>query len=224
MRLYKTTKKVLKISPNAEKFLNGLTANSFDRPQNAFLNIHGRIIATFDQFKINNDEFLIVLEKDLVPAVLEHLDKYARLSKSTIEEKPFNVYFNLDQDYKPGAEQYTIPQKKGELVLTERVLKAEVEEGEFRLFRLKNNIPLQGVDFRDEFLLNINETDFVSFTKGCFLGQEPVAKVHNRSKPTWVLRVKYERDCSEEEKQKMTSKTLDPAVNEMTGFVFVKNI
>lgn len=217
MRIYKTTKQVLKITPFGEKLLNGLTANSLDKPQNAFLNIHGRIIATFDQVRLNADDFLLVVEKDFVAAVKEHLDRYLKLNKSSLETKAFNVYFNLDADYSAEAGEYKVSQKQGELVLTEKSLGVSVTEEEFLAFRLQYQIPVLGIDYRDEFLLNISETDFVSFTKGCFLGQEPVAKVHHRSRPTWKLTVKREEDCSEEEKQKMTSRLAG------TGFVFVKN-
>ena len=91
------------------------------------------------------------------------------------------------------------------------------------MFRLKNRIPIQGVDYNDDMVLNVDEHDFVSYTKGCFLGQEPVAKVHNRSKPTWKLAVRYEDELSDEEKAKMTSKILDPQTKRAMGFVFVRN-
>ena len=72
-------------------------------------------------------------------------------------------------------------------------------------------------------MLNVSATELVSFTKGCFLGQEPASKVHNRSRPTWQLMVKYTHECSEEENNKMTSRVLDPDTNNMMGFVFVRN-
>jgi folate-binding protein YgfZ len=64
----------------------------------------------------------------------------------------------------------------------------QVSEQEFTQYRLQQNLPLQGIDYQpDEFILNVDSGQFVSFTKGCFLGQEPVAKVHNRSKPSKKL-------------------------------------
>jgi len=71
--------------------------------------------------------------------------------------------------------------------------------------------------------LNVSENDFVSFTKGCFLGQEPIAKVHHRSRPTWKMVVRFEDESSVEEKVKMTSKTSDPGTGRILGFVFVGN-
>ena len=223
MRLYPLDKAVLKLRPQPIPFLNGLTSNEMDAAHNAFVNLHGRIIATFDQLKINDEEFLIVLEKPFLSAVLEHLDRYRRLAGVTIETVEAQVYFDLDADTSLNTDDYVLAQKKGRLIVTKRVLSPNIREEEFTLFRLANNIPLQGKDYTDEFLLNINETDFVSFTKGCFLGEEPISKVHNRSKPTWLLMVKDQDQCSDEEKQKMTSKAMDPKSQRTLGFVFVKN-
>lgn len=223
MRLYKLEKAVLFFKNNAAQFLNGLTANTLDKPQNAFLNIHGRIIATFEQLKLSDDEVSIVLEKPFVNDVLDHLERYAKLGGVKIEQTSHNVYFDLDGDAPKEKDDYCIAHKKGRLLITTRSLVSNVSGEEFNLFRLKNSIFVHGVDYKDEMLLNINEVDFISFTKGCFLGQEPVSKVHSRSKPTWKLVAKYEDECSEEEQVKMSSKTLDPSAGRYLGFVFVKN-
>lgn len=223
MRLYKTTKKVLSITPCPQAFLNGLTTNSLDKPQSAFVNISGRIIATFDQIKISDEKFLLVIEAAFVPSVLLHLERFARLSKAVISEENLLVYFDLQGLYHPTPAEFVIAQKCGQLVLTDNNLSSEVSDEEFTRFRLKNNIPLLGVDYKDEMILNVSETDFVSFSKGCFLGQEPLSKVHHRSKPTWKLAVKVQEDCSPEEKEKMTSKAVDPLNGKVYGFVFVAN-
>ncbi len=224
MRLFKLDRVVLCIKDNASQFLNGISANSLDKTNNAFLNIHGKIIATFDQIKVGEEEFFILIERPFVEDVLNHIDKYARLSKTKIEKKDqFRVYFDLQNDYPLAQGEYTIPQKKGQLMITTKDLSSHVSQEEFTLFRVKNHIPIHGIDYRDEFLLNVSETDFVSFTKGCYLGQEPVSKVHNRSQPTWKLIVKYEDECSSEEKGKMTSRVKDSQAGRTMGFVFVRN-
>ena len=61
-------------------------------------------------------------------------------------------------------------------------------------------------------------------TKGCYLGQEIVARVHNLGKPPKRLVVKSENECNEEEKQKMTSKCHDPETGKTSGFLLIKNI
>ncbi len=222
MRLYKLNKTVLSFKNNPFDFLNGLTSNALHQSRNAFLDIHGKIIATFDQLQISKDEFWIVVEKDFVPLVLKHLDRYARLSQVFIEERALNVFFDLEGDCPLLADDRVIVQKAGRFILTSGDLDARVTEEEFVLFRLKNDIPWLGIDYRDEMVLNVNETEFVSFTKGCFLGQEPVSKVHHRSHPTWKLVVKEESDPSII-RQPMTSCSFHPMTGSIVGFAFVRN-
>jgi folate-binding protein YgfZ len=223
MKLYRLDKIVLRVRNNVEKFLNGLASNTLDTPRNAFLTLHGRIIATFDQVKIGDDEFLIVVERFALEALMQHVKKYLMLNRTIAEQTSLNVYFDLDGAYAAGPDEYKIAQKTGQMIITPKELAVNVSDDEFTFFRLKNNIAAHGVDYTDELLLNIDEYEHVSYTKGCFLGQEPIAKVHNRSKPTWKLVVRYEDELTEDEKIKMTSKTLDPQSGKTMGFVFIKN-
>ncbi len=224
-RIYKLPAQTLVIKGSADKLIKGLSSNSLDKPHNAFLNQHGRIIATCDQLKINDDEVIIVVPAIVKPALLEHLSRYARLNGSVIEDAPLKVYFDLDGNAPLKEGDRIIPQKAGRLILSAGNMAANVVDEAFIMFRLQHAIPLMGIDYQaDEMILNVHEYNFVSYTKGCFLGQEPVAKVHNRAKPTWRLTVRFLDDCSAEEQAKMTSKVTDPASGRMQGFVFVKNI
>lgn len=224
MKLYKLNKTVLSIRNNPAQFLNGLTANTLDKPRNVFLNIHGRIIVVFDQIKVREDEFWIIIGTPYLDALFQHIERYIKLSKVHVEKLNKYVYFDVEESsHSMPAEEVVIPQKKGRVIVSDSELENAVHEKEFTLFRLKNNIPIHGIDYTDEFVLNVGGEDFVSFTKGCFLGQEPVAKVHNRSKPTWQLAVKYEDECGQDEKEKMTSKELDPDTNRVVGFTFIHN-
>lgn len=223
MKLFLLDKVVLRIANNTENFLNGLTSNSLDKPRNAFLTQHGRIIATFDQIKTGADEFLIVMERFAHEPLMQHAKKFLMLNKTTAEPVSLHVYFDLNGEYKPSAGEYQIIQKAGQMILTPNALKADVLAGEFTLFRLLNNIPVHGTDYKDELLLNIDEYEHVSYTKGCFLGQEPIAKVHNRSKPTWKLIVHAQDELTPEEQAKMTSVICHPDKGKNIGFVFVKN-
>lgn len=223
MKLYKLDKTVLLIKNDAVKFLNGLTSNDMDKPDNAFLNIHGKIVATFDQKALNDQEVVLLIEKPFKEKTLEHIDKYAKLGGVIVDELTRNVYFDLDGAYQPQEKEWSIAQPAGQLIVTENALEGNVSAEEFQLFRLNNSIPVHGIDYHDEMLLNVSMKRYVSFTKGCYLGQEPISKVYNRSKPTWRLVVKNEKDLGEEKKNKMTSKTTDPETKELKGFVFERN-
>ena len=223
MAIYKLDKMVVSVKGNAEKFLQGLTSNTLDAPRNAFVNLHGRIIATFDQIAAGPDEFLLVIAPSAWEPLKAHTERYAKLSKTIIAPTTLNVYFDLTGDHLLSDGEYAVPQSAGRIIVTARVLPSDVSAEAFTLFRLQNNIPLHGIDYQDDFILNVHEHDFVSYAKGCFLGQEPVAKVHNRSKPTWQLAVRFEDALTEEEQGKMTSKISDPKGGRTLGFVFVKN-
>ena len=223
MRLYSLNRTVLSIRNNPSRFLNGLTSNTLNRPRNAFLNIHGRIIATFDQIKISDDEFWAVVEMHAVKALSEHLERYLKLSNTQLKPLEKHVYYDIDGQAAglPG-DCIVSQQKAGRTVISDKTLNDDVTEEEWVRFRLDHDIPVQGKDYTDEFVLNVTGEDVVSYDKGCFLGQEPVAKVHNRSSPTWQLVVKYGHECTEEELAKMTSKATD-ASGRVRGFVFVNN-
>jgi folate-binding protein YgfZ len=206
MRLYKFPDTVLSIKGNASNFLNGITSNTLDAPLNAFLNQHGRIIAAIRQQKISNDEFLISVPVVAVEGLLKHLERYVKLSHVTIGPSTQSAYINLDTAQTLWSpEQYT----------------NSISDEGFTLFRLDHKVPLMGVDYQaDEFILNVHEYDYVSYTKGCFLGQEPVAKVHNRSHPSRQLIVAFEDEVPVENAAKMTSKIKDPETGRPKGFIF----
>ncbi len=221
MRLYSLDKKALLLKGNPTQFLNGLTSNALDKPQNAFLNMHGRIIATFDGLRLSEDSFLIVVASKAVGALMTHVERYLKINRSTLTETVFNVYFDCDGDAPLSPGDQFIAQKQGRLIISEQVYGPTVSADEFTLFRLEHQLPLHTVDYQDEMLLNVHEYDFVSYTKGCFLGQEMVAKVHNRSRPTWALVVRYQDELTAEEQSKMTSVVINPANGRYLGFVFV---
>ena len=151
MKTYKLNKAILSVRNNAAEFLNGLTANSLDTPHNAFLDIHGKIIATFDQVKVGDDQYFLLIEASFVESVLRHLRKYALLSHTEIKiEEHRDVFFDLDDTYVIDRDECHIPQKKGKIIITRPEKGASsISAEEFTLFRLKHHIPWHGIDYRD---------------------------------------------------------------------------
>ena len=178
MRLYYCDKTVLKFYPKAVAFLNGYTTNTVDAPRTAFVDLHGKIVAVAHQFKKSEDEVWIVIESKFVERLFSHLKKYLAISDTQVERPGQKVYWDLDS---------------GGLVLSEKALPAPVTEEEFTRYRLKNNIPLQGVDYDQEMVLNLADEDLISYDKGCYLGQEIVARVHYKGRPPKKLVVRGDR-------------------------------
>jgi len=173
MRIYKTNKIVLSVKGDYEKFMQGLSSNTLDAKRNAFLDKFGRIVGTFDQIKLNG-ELLIIIEPQFYERVTEHLSKYIKISKVRIDQTKKIAWWNLEN---------------GESCVGDDDVESNISEEEFNEWRLVNNIPTQGKDYDREMILNVSE-DFVSFSKGCYLGQEIVAKVKHKGKAPKKLVVK----------------------------------
>jgi tRNA-modifying protein YgfZ len=64
----------------------------------------------------------------------------------------------------------------------------EVDDGDLEARRIRRGEPRMGVDFGPDALpAEVGLEDAIDFTKGCFLGQESVAKVRNLGHPPRVL-------------------------------------
>ena len=201
--------------------MQAYSSNTIDKPRNAFLDIKGKIVVVFDQAFLSEDEILIVIERQFLGRLKSHLEKYLFLTGTTLIPTSHLVYYDLDGDLQLKEGELAIQEKQGRLVLMDRRLLSNVTDEEFTLFRLKNDLPVQGIDYDEEMLLNIGNEEFVSFTKGCYLGQEIIARVHHRSKPAKKLVTRPVSECGREEIDRMTSKTFDPDSKKELGFIFV---
>src|SRR5438552_8299858 len=79
----------------------------------------------------------------------------------------------------------------GDEILDERPPGAEVSEDELEHWRIESGIPRWGSEIDDRVLpaeAGLDETH-VSFTKGCYPGQEPIARQRHRGKVNRRLRV-----------------------------------
>lgn len=66
---------------------------------------------------------------------------------------------------------------------------SEVGKSAFEITRIEDGIPSEGVDAGEEYILLESELEAaVSYTKGCYLGQEVIARIHWRGQPAKRLR------------------------------------
>lgn len=214
------SKVVLNFTRGAEEFLKGYTTSDAAAPRGAFLDVRGKVVAVFDRSNRSADDVLIVIEKNSHEKLLTHLKPFLFLSDVSIIETQLHVYFDTHGAHKPLPDEVLIPQKKGAMILSSLVYPPDISEGEWTLFRLKNDMPLQGVDFHDEVLLNIADDDRISYSKGCYLGQEIIARIHHRGKPAKKLTAHYQSELSEDRWVAATSRVLDPDRGEEMGFVW----
>lgn len=228
MNIYKILSKIVyKIyGEDAIKIINGLTTNEMTKPLNAFLDRFGKLIVLADQKVIENSVYLI-FESKYEQKFLEHLRKYLKLSKSKIEKQNLKAIHVIEGEFKG----ITIKQNIGYLLLTDNLeqFNKELSEEEYNTLRIENNIPIQGIDFEHPMFLETSLYDAVSFKKGCYLGQEIIARVHNLSKPPRKLaRILYDKipekaTINGEEIGQITSKCYSKKYNKYLIFATIKN-
>lgn len=144
----------------------------------------GRMLANFWVVNWHND-FLFILPKSLSETVKNHLQKYAVFSKVTIshEDHFFIAELNHYSDEKNAAVFIALPSENRYLIIAKQNpfsdIKINADETQWK----KNNIhdqlcilyPETSLLFTPQ-MIALEKCGGVSFTKGCYVGQEIVAR------------------------------------------------
>lgn len=76
--------------------------------------------------------------------------------------------------------------------VAQKILEAgarRISEAAFEIARIEAGVPREGVDAGEEYIILESELESaVSYTKGCYLGQEVIARIHWRGQPAKRLR------------------------------------
>lgn len=213
---------MLRVTGAADALLKGYATNDTDKPETAFVDLKGRIVAIALVRRLSADECLLVIGSPYTERLTRHLGKYLPLLGVRIEPDPaYRVYLHLGGGAEETSEVLVIRHRGAETLVTRRELPANSTKAEYDLYRTSIGLAEQGEDFDEEMLLNVYDTSHVSYTKGCFLGQEILARVHHRSRPPRRLAVLLRSSCAPEVAAGMTSAAADPSSGQVRGFVFV---
>ena len=154
--------------------------------QALLLTAKARVIAPLVVLRRGHDDFLLLTEPELGERVRAELVRSRFAAKVEIEpeEHTSHVVFGGDgivtRDYgEPAAE------------VLDAALEPTVSAGELELLRIRAGTPAWGKEIDDRVLpAEAGLTDrAVSFTKGCYPGQEPIARLHYRGHANRGLRV-----------------------------------
>src|SRR6266511_4377453 len=157
------------VSNDVAALANGETCNAL------LLTAKARIIAPLRIVRRASDDFLILTEPELGDVVRSQLLRTRFAAKAEIEPEEHESWLVLG----------------GDEVLDERPEGDEASEEDFERWRIESGIPRWGREIDDRILpaeAGLTETH-VSFTKGCYPGQEPIAPQHHRGKLNRRLRV-----------------------------------
>jgi folate-binding protein YgfZ len=139
------------------------------------LTAKARVIAPLRILRRADDDFLLLTEPELGDTVRAELVRMRFAARAEIEPEEHESWLVLG----------------GEEVLDEQPAGEEVGEEELERWRIESGIPRWGREIDDRILpaeAGLDETH-VSFSKGCYPGQEPIARQRYRGKVNRTLRV-----------------------------------
>lgn len=167
--------------PDAADYLQRMVSNDVealavgDSCDALLLTAKARVIAPLRIVRRAPDDFLLLTEPELGETVRSELVRMRFAAKAEIEPEQHEAWLVLG----------------GEEVLDERPAGEEVGEEELERWRIESGIPRWGREIDDRILpaeAGLDETH-ISFSKGCYPGQEPIARQRYRGKVNRRLRV-----------------------------------
>ena len=144
-----------------------------------------RLIAPLRVWRRGADDFLLLTEPELGEVVRAQLlrSRFAARCEIELEEHESVVVFG-DAEGLPGE----LP---GSVEVLDAGTEPTVGEDELERARIEAGVPAWGKELDESILpaeAGLDETH-ISFTKGCYPGQEPIARLHHRGHVNRRLRV-----------------------------------
>lgn len=156
------------------------------------LNAKGRVIAPLVAWRRGADDFLLLTEPELAARLRDELIRGRFAAKAQIELEEHSSILVLGREAPSGSvanRDYGMPAY--EVVDDEPPDWTEIDDDELERLRIRARTPRFGRELDERVLpaeAGLDERA-ISFTKGCFPGQEPVARLHYRGHANRSLRV-----------------------------------
>jgi tRNA-modifying protein YgfZ len=174
--------------PDAEDYLQRMLSNDVaagELVDALLLTAKGRLIAPVRVWRRGPEDFLLLTEPELGEVVRAVLLRSRFAAKCEIEpEEHSSVLVFGEAEGLPGE----IP---GTVEVLDQTVTGTVSAEELERARIEAGVPAWGKEL-DEAILpaeaGLDETH-ISFTKGCYPGQEPIARLHHRGHVNRRLRV-----------------------------------
>ncbi len=183
---------------DAAKFLQGQTTADFAEPtagstrRGAFCDPKGRVLADFLAASIAEDDIVLRVRASIAEALVEHLKRYLMFSKATLTRTDWQVGA-LAEDSEgdtliDSGSFWTIPRGRGltEVWTTGDSVAGTLDNNAAQLAEIALGEARIEASTQGQYLpqdLNYDLNGAVSFTKGCYTGQEIVARLHYRGTP-----------------------------------------
>jgi folate-binding protein YgfZ len=168
------------------------------------LTAKARVIAPLVVWRRGEEDFLLLTEPELGDVVRTHLTRMRLRAHCEIEPEEHDSVLVL------GGDDGLVTDWPGARELIDAGLEPTLPEDELELRRIEAGVPRWGREIDDRILpaeAGLDETH-ISFSKGCYPGQEPVARLHFRGHANRELRV-VELD-GDPEVERVTSEATRP--------------
>jgi folate-binding protein YgfZ len=239
----------------AVQFLDGMITNDVKTlvdgavMKAAFPNAQGRLLAVVRVTR-NGERLLIETEAATREKVFDNLFRFTMAGDFHVEDlsdeysyiRVFDRSFIpitppfIEFDRKGGTEYFVHSEDAPDFVGELRYLDAvPVSDELFDVLRIESGTPLYGVDMNENTIVSeIGIEDMISYTKGCYVGQEIIARIHFRGhvakkltgiigedksdlKPGAELNTKDGKNAG-----RVTSVTVSPKLQKTVGLAYVR--
>jgi folate-binding protein YgfZ len=183
----------------AAQFLNGLITNDVEKLDEntsmlaAFPNAQGRLLAVVRVLK-KDDKFLFETEEATREKVFQNLFRFTFAGDFFVEDLSENYeYFSITNYELRITNPIVFESRFGNDVFIpindvenfRNELKdqnaAEISDELYEVLRIERGVPLYGVDMDETTIVpEIDLPGLVSYNKGCYIGQEIIARIHFR--------------------------------------------
>jgi len=178
---------------DAEEYLQRMVSNDVealgvdDVCDALLLTPKARVIATLRIWRRAEDDFLLLTEPELGGAVLNELRRMRFAAKCEVEAEEHSSTLVFGGDEGIPNHEYGEPARE----LLDAELEPTLAPDELERMRIEAGTPRYGHELGDRVLpaeAGLDRTH-ISFTKGCYPGQEPIARLHYRGHVNRRLRV-----------------------------------
>ena len=237
----------------AIQFLNGLITNDISKLQDgeqllaAFPTLKGRMFAVVRVMR-RRDEFLFETEEETRQKVHDNLFRFTFAGDFHVEDVSENfdffTFFGNSADLETAVEgvlrfqdDYFVPKKSADEFISSFDDAVNISDELYEVLRIENGIPKYGIDMDEETVVpEVGLDGIISYEKGCYIGQEVIARIHFRGKVAKELiglvfedgkiNVKFgDEITSFEDKNagRITSVAFSPKLGKVIALAYVRN-
>ena len=143
--------------------------------------------AIYRLFKVSSEQFFLLIKKDLLPSGLDALKKYAVFSKVSFDLRDWQIIGLIGEKCGKITPHFSLEidgQRSILLNETELPVNFNGDERSWDVADIQAGLPNLSPQTQNEFIpqaLNLQAIEHaISFTKGCYIGQESVARAKYR--------------------------------------------